>query len=205
VPTRTSGDPGPWDDAAARAIVRADDDAEAAVHDAAALGALHGDGELLRIKRLFHRRRRARRMVDVTVSGLVRAPPQKVFEFLADLENWPRWQDDMKSTKLVEGERGRVGARYRYVSKAMGQTFDSTVRVSAVEPGRLVAFEGEWAGMIRPSGRYLVEPAEGGSRVTLNPHPEARGFGKLMAPLMGAMIRRLNKQHLERLRVALEA
>ena len=135
-------------------------------------------------------------MIDVTVSALVRAPPEKVFAFLADLENWPRWQDDMKTTTLLEGERGQVGAKYRYLSQAMGQTFDSTVRVSAVEPGRLVAFEGEWAGMIRPSGRYLVEAAPEGTRVTLNPHPEARGFGKVMAPLMRLMIKRIQKQHL---------
>jgi hypothetical protein len=33
--------------------------------------------------------------------------------------------------------------------------------------------------MIRPNGRYLVEPAPEGSRVTLNPHPEVRGMGRL--------------------------
>jgi hypothetical protein len=48
----------------------------------------------------------------------------------------------------------------------MGQTFDSIVRLVRVEAPREVAFEGEWAGMIRPSGRYLVEPAAEGTRVT---------------------------------------
>lgn len=143
--------------------------------------------------------------MDVTVSGVVNAEPEVVFRFVADLANWPRWQDDMKLTTLVEGEPGTVGARYRYVSKAMGQTFDSTVRLVRVDPPREVAFEGEWAGMLRPLGRYLVEPAPGGSRVTLNPHPEMRGIGRLFAPLMGPMVRRLNQQHLVALRKALES
>ena len=143
-------------------------------------------------------------MVDVRVSGNVRATPEDVFAFLADLANWPRWQSDMKVTELADGTPGHVGARYRYVSKAMGQTFDSAVTLSRVEAPREVAFEGEWAGMIRPSGRYLVEPAPEGTRVTLNPHPEARGLGKLMAPLMGLMIKRLNKAHLDDLRRMLE-
>jgi uncharacterized protein YndB with AHSA1/START domain len=143
-------------------------------------------------------------MVDVRVSGTVRAPPQAVFEFLADFENWPRWQSDMKTSELVDGERGQVGARYHYVSKAMGQTFDSTVRIVQADPPREIAFEGEWTGTIRPSGRYLVEPAPDGAMVTLNPHPEARGFGTVMAPLMGWMIKRLNQQHLEALRRAVE-
>ena len=144
-------------------------------------------------------------MVNVTVTGVVRAPPAQVFDFLLDLENWPKWQDDMKTTKLIAGQAGQVGAQSRYLSEAMGQKFDSTVRLSVVEPGHLVAFEGEWAGMIRPSGRYMVDAAPDGTLVTLNPHPEARGFGKLIAPLMGMMIKRLNKQHLAALNKALAA
>jgi hypothetical protein len=143
-------------------------------------------------------------MVDVSVSGTVRAAPGEVFGFLAELENWPRWQDDMKSTILVGGTGGEVGARYRYVSKAMGQTFDSTVRLVTVDAPREVAFEGEWTGMLRPSGRYLVEAASAGTLVTLNPHPEVKGAMRIMAPLMAWMIRRLNRQHLERLRRVLE-
>jgi uncharacterized protein YndB with AHSA1/START domain len=143
-------------------------------------------------------------MVDVKVSGIVRAAPERVFSFLADLENWPRWQSDMQTTTLLEGQRGQPGARYRYISKAMGQTFDSTVRLVRVDAPREVAFEGEWAGMIRPSGRYLIESTPEGVRVTLNPHPEARGFGKLMAPLIGVMIKRLNRKHLDALRQAVE-
>jgi uncharacterized protein YndB with AHSA1/START domain len=135
-------------------------------------------------------------MADVTVSGVVGAEPERVYAFLADLENWPRWQSDMKSTTLVEGEAGKPGARYRYVSKAMGQTIDSTVRLVRADPPREVGFEGEWAGMIRPNGSYLVEPAAGGTRVTLNPHPETRALGSLLAPLLTMMIRRLNRQHI---------
>jgi ribosome-associated toxin RatA of RatAB toxin-antitoxin module len=75
-------------------------------------------------------------MVDVTVSGVVQASPDDVFAFLADLANWPKWQSDMKSTTLAEGQPGQVGATYRYLSKAMGPTFDSTVRLVRVDAPR---------------------------------------------------------------------
>jgi hypothetical protein len=143
-------------------------------------------------------------MVDVAVSGTIRAAPGDVFRFLVDLENWPRWQSDMKSTALAEGQRGELGAVYRYLSRAMGMTFDSTVRRTRVDAPREVAFEGGWTGMIRPNGRYLVEPAPEGSRVTLNPRPEVRGIGRLMEPVIAAMGRRLNREHLEALRKELE-
>src|SRR2546428_10563842 len=67
-------------------------------------------------------------MVDVSVSGVVRARARGRFCFLADLENWPRWQSDMKATSLADGQRGELGAVYCYVSRAMGTTFKSTVR-----------------------------------------------------------------------------
>ena len=57
--------------------------------------------------------------------------------------------------------------------------------------------DGHWTGMIKPIGRYLVEPAGDGSRVTLNPMPETRGVGSLLAPLMALMVKRLNRQHLD--------
>jgi hypothetical protein len=40
-------------------------------------------------------------MVDVTVSGIVRAAPEEIFRFVADLGNWPRWQSDMKPTSAA--------------------------------------------------------------------------------------------------------
>ena len=76
-------------------------------------------------------------------------------------------------------------------------TFDSSVRLTRVDAPREVAFEGELTGMIRRDGRYLVEPAPEGSRVTLNPHPQVRGIGRLMEPLIAFMGRRLNNEHLE--------
>jgi hypothetical protein len=41
-------------------------------------------------------------MVDVSVSGMVRADPDDVFAFLADLENWPRSQSDMQTDGIYD-------------------------------------------------------------------------------------------------------
>src|SRR5689334_18568669 len=136
-------------------------------------------------------------MVDVNVSGVIRAQPDAVFAYLADFTNWPKWQSDMQSAELVSGQSGQAGAIYRYLSKAMGQTIKGTVRITKADAPREIDFEGDWSGMVKPDGRYLVESAPGGSRVTLNPHPQTRGVGRLMSPMIGFMVRRLNREHLE--------
>ncbi|MES2154407.1 MAG: SRPBCC family protein [bacterium] len=142
--------------------------------------------------------------MSVKVEGLVRAPPAKVNAYLADLSNWPKWQSDMQSVELVSGTRGKTGATYHYVAKAMGKSFDSTVKVVTADAGH-VAFEGEWQGGMRPRGTFTTFAAEGGTLVTLNPNPECRGFMKLMMPLTNGMIRRIQKRHLDALRRELEA
>jgi hypothetical protein len=45
-----------------------------------------------------------------------------VFNYVANLENWPRWQSDMQSSVFAEGQPGQVGAVDRYLSKAMPST-----------------------------------------------------------------------------------
>lgn len=51
---------------------------------------------------------------------------------------------------------------------------------------------------------YSFEPVPEGTRFTAHVTPEARGLGRVMAPLMNIMIRRVNRKHLERLRAVLE-
>lgn len=145
-------------------------------------------------------------MVNVSISDVIRVPPAKAFAYISDFENWPRWQGDMKKAELVSGQRGSVGAKYHYISKAMGQTFDSTLWVTDVKPDHRIDFEGERAGMITPKGTYLVEPAEDGaaSRVTLNPHPDMHGLGKLMGAVAKPMISKLQREHLAALKRELE-
>lgn len=37
--------------------------------------------------------------------------PQEVYEYLVDFERHPEWRFDVLDSKLVQGDKGRVGAR----------------------------------------------------------------------------------------------
>ena len=143
-------------------------------------------------------------MVDVKVSGTVGAPPAAVFGFLADLENWPRWQSDMQSTTLIEGQPGQVERATAYVSKAMGQTFNSTVTVVRVDLLRELRSRANGPGRSARAVATPSSPRLAGVAVTLIRTPRPADIGRLMAPLIALMIRRLNRQHLETLRRLLE-
>jgi hypothetical protein len=145
-----------------------------------------------------------RNMVNVIVSGNVRAAPEEVFRFLADLENWPRWQSDMKSTKLAEGQPqpGRRGLSIPLEGDGHDLRLDRPTHPRR-RPARN-CIRRRVDGHDPPKRPLSRRAGAGGSRVTLNPRPEVRGIGRIMEPLIAFMGRRLNQEHLDALRKELE-
>lgn len=115
------------------------------------------------------------------------APPERVFEVLADHERWPEWFPGVKAVTVL-GPAAGVGARRRVA--VPGATVDE--EFIAWEPGSRWAFTGTAA---RPRfTRSLLEDCRleplgfGGTRISytmyLDPPP-------LLRPLFRAMVKRL--------------
>jgi uncharacterized protein YndB with AHSA1/START domain len=139
--------------------------------------------------------------MDVTVSGVIKAPPEGVFDYMSDATRWPEWHMDMRHVERVSGpDAGGVGTVYRYTSKVGGLTIAGTLTVSAFEPGRRLAWEGEWAAGLKPRGEYRVDPVPGGALWTAHLTPQPRGAMRLMRPIVERQIRRFNEDALQNLR-----
>ena len=139
--------------------------------------------------------------MDVTVSGVVKAPPDEVFAYMSDATRWPEWHTDFRDVERVSGPTdGGVGTVYRYSSKVGGLTIAGTITVTAFEPGRRVAWEGDWAAGLKPRGEYRVAPAPEGARWTAHLTPEPRGAMRLMRPIVERQIRTFNQEALQNLR-----
>ena len=143
--------------------------------------------------------------MDVTVSGVVKAPPDEVFAYMSDATRWPEWHTDFRHVERVSGSAdGGVGTVYRYSSKVGGLTIAGTITVTAFEPGRRVAWDGDWAAGLKPHGEYRVDPAPDGTLWTAHLTPEPRGAMRLMRPIVERQIRRFNEEALRNLRSRLE-
>ena len=96
------------------------------------------------------------------------APPAAVWErAYADAEAWPRWNAEIKRAGL-DGPLA-LGAEAKIV---FGTGLRLRFRVVEFEDGRLFTDESRLPGA-RMGHRHLVEPAEGGSRLT-NTHRDAK-------------------------------
>jgi hypothetical protein len=116
--------------------------------------------------------------------------PQEVYDYLVDFERHPEWRFDVLESKLVEGETGRAGARYRQRVKQGRRELEVGVELTEAEPSRRVGFRTLDDGPVTASGTYDISPADPGSEVVNDVAIETRGVLRLFEPLMGPQLRK---------------
>ena len=133
----------------------------------------------------------------------IRRPPGEVFAFMADGLNGPKWRSGVLDIAHVSGSG--VGATYKQGVKGPGgRRVDADYRVTAYEPNSRLAFEAI-AGPVRPTGEYVLEELDGGTRLTFALQAELGGIKKL---LMGGAVQKTmdsEVQATERLKSLLES
>lgn len=108
----------------------------------------------------------------------IRKPAGSVFAFIADGLNGPKWRSGILDIAHVAGSG--VGATYKQGVKGPGgRRVDADYRVTAYEPGSRLAFAAT-AGPVRPTGEYLLEEVDGGTRLTFALQAELSGIKRLL-------------------------
>jgi uncharacterized protein YndB with AHSA1/START domain len=147
----------------------------------------------------------------VTVSIVISAPREQVFDYLQDIANHPEFTDhylvDWHLTREDSVGRG-AGARYRV--KVPGNRFswgDSTF-VEVDRPYRIVEVgRAGKANRVRTLGVYELAPAAGGAtRVQLTLETQTSALSDRMMEALGvrAWLKRKNEKAMRRLRSILE-
>jgi uncharacterized protein YndB with AHSA1/START domain len=116
---------------------------------------------------------------------VIAAPPQTVWDVLADLERWPEWNPDVRSV-AVEGPVA-PGTRFRW--KAGPGTITSTLQ-QADRP-LSIAWTGTTMG-IRAMHAWRLEPRDGGTLARTE-----ESFEGLLARLLRARMQRMLQRSLD--------
>lgn len=134
----------------------------------------------------------------------LQAPPSKVFDFVADHTNGPRWQsgiDDIR--RITPGPLG-VGTEHELTRRFAGMKVVARNRFIAYEPGRFVAFEIP-SGKMTGVASYLVEPTGSGTcRLTSNVDFQVGGLARFAVPLLTVIFKRDAEKALAALKVLME-
>jgi carbon monoxide dehydrogenase subunit G len=117
------------------------------------------------------------------------APPSAVWTVIADVERWPEWTPSILS--VVRNEPGPFGLASTARVKPKGFP-ESVMRVTEFSSERSFTWEGTGGPGLRVAANHVIEPAAGGSRVTLSITPAGPA-----APFVGWLVARMSKRNVD--------
>jgi uncharacterized membrane protein len=144
-------------------------------------------------------------MPAVVESIEIARPPEEVFAYIDDLSRHGEWQEQIQQVTVLTDGPTKVGSRARDRRKVPGSVQEITYEITAHDPPRSASFRGV-DGPVRPVGTVRVEPANGGSRVTIELDFQGHGLGgKLLLPLVRGQARKQVPRDQQKLKERLEA
>lgn len=144
-----------------------------------------------------------RRLQLETITEL-QAPASKVFDFVADNTNAPKWQSGIDEIRRVTPGPLGVGTEHELTRRFAGMKIVGRNRFTAYEPGRFVAFEIPSSKM-NGVASYLVEPSGPNScRLISNVDFQVAGLARFAVPLLKLLFKRDDQKALAKLKVLME-
>lgn len=132
-------------------------------------------------------------------SDVIRVTPEHLFSIISDMSVFTRWNNSAERVSVSSPGPINVGSQM-VISGKMG---DMPFEVVELDPPRRLTVAADTSRMaVRHT--YLLEPADGDTRLNQVLVFEPRGIFKLMTPLMAPMIRRGHRQTTDGLRVYAE-
>jgi uncharacterized protein YndB with AHSA1/START domain len=119
-------------------------------------------------------------MTSVRVTVDIAAPPERAWQAVADVEDWPRWTTSMGDVKRLDEGPLRVGSRARIKQPGLPVY---VWEVTDLDEGTSFTWVARTPGVVAWAGHEVVATADG-SRLTLS-LAWTGVFGGLAGALMG--------------------
>ncbi len=127
-------------------------------------------------------------MAPITASIEIDCPPEKVFDYLSQLDRHDEWQDAVKTIEVLTPGPTAVGSQARITREGPGGDQTMAYEMTEVDGPRSFAFKGI-DGSIRPVGRVVLSPLDGGARTKYDFEFDFETHG-LTGKMFGKMARR---------------
>jgi uncharacterized membrane protein len=136
---------------------------------------------------------------------LIDAPPERVFDFIADYRNVPRVLDGVSRWEPLGRRTRGSGARYSVEMRTLGIPLSAVLKLSEWRRPRRIAWVSE-QGLIPQSGGWTFTPRQGGVELELRMayDPPAAALGNFIAGRVERLVRARLERALERIRKELE-
>jgi uncharacterized membrane protein len=145
--------------------------------------------------------RERRRTVDIQKTLFIEAPPDQVYEFWTDYENFPLFMSNVREVRDLGG-----GRSHWVVRGPGGVPIEWDAVLTEQVPGEILAWRSRPGSMLENAGAVRFRPEGQGTRVDLRLcySPPIGGAGRAVAELLGADPRAKLNEDLGRLKSLLE-
>jgi uncharacterized protein YndB with AHSA1/START domain len=97
----------------------------------------------------------------------IAAPPERVYELVSDVVRVPEWALEVDRCSWLGDATGPVvGARFRGSNKHTWRRWRTTSTITAADPPTQFAFRVKSGVVTTADWEYLIEPIDGGCRIT---------------------------------------
>lgn len=126
----------------------------------------------------------------------IEAPPEVVWKVMIDVEKWPEWTASMRKIELMGDAPFGKGSSARVAPRMAPR---GVWTVTEFEENRSFTWEAKSANSVALA-EHVIEPVDGGSRVTLSATVSGSWILKVAAPVLAIVVRRGVRQEAEGLK-----
>ena len=94
----------------------------------------------------------------------IKAPPEKVFNYIKDLKKQPEWMPSIKSHKITSERKEGTGITTHCITEPGGRRVEWDSELTEWEANKKIAWECKPP--LRNKGSFSLEPLDDGTRVT---------------------------------------
>ena len=127
-----------------------------------------------------------RRAVDVQKSITINAPPARVFAFLTEWEEWPRWMSHVREVR-AEGSRGEGEGTHWVVDGPLGVPVAWDAVTTRLVPNEEIAWKTVPGAAVQHAGTIRLVAVDAGTRVEVHMsyNPPGGAVGHAVAASVG--------------------
>ncbi len=128
-------------------------------------------------------------MTNIEHSVIINRPADEIWKFMSKIEDIPAWDIGVVDARITsEGLLG-VGSTIETRRQFFGRQRVGKVQITEWQPPRMAAFQMKLE-QATATQRYLIEPLEHGTKLTVVAELLFNGWWKWVAPVMARMLKR---------------